>query len=588
MKYNNYKNYQEAVTNIRKLADMCETQHSYALERRQQRHLDIDLDLQRKDGYLAPDEIYIPTHIIDSNMRREQAKYVSYMVNARRTAVFTSVDHPSFNTGPLERDFTERCRYDGWQIPVFRVIDCMQLHGYSVAEIQFDDTKPGHFAVEAVNYEDIAFPDDTRDIQACGMLAHRHYFTREQLIDMTKTREFSMKQVEELVGEEPVDEQSESLFKVEKVMFRDAGGIINVAWTCVAKSNDWLRKPRPLFLGRRDINGEVFESDYPYVMFHYMISEDIEIKNCVGRSYMDRHSQEAISSLMSSFVTAHRRASNFYFAKEAEDPNNTNAQTSVQFVPGALIDSNIKQFQLRPPDSTMLSAIQTLVTQNAQEQSQTNYAAMNRRDSRKTATEIQTANSEAQMLSATQVALFSISLKQLYSKCWEIYKSRAIDGLVETHIDLSYFVDHVYNLKPSGDSDVIERQEKMQKMMSMWQIVANTGIASSFLKNMLGLMFPEEAPQYEEELAEDNTKIQLIQQLNSVVQSLTVDQQTGQLNEEAQPFAQQLQALQQQVQTILGGGQQAAPKQQMGGLEQSRNNAPSTQTASRGAGEANQ
>ena len=125
-------------------------------------------------------------------------------------------------------------------------------------------------------------------------------------------------------------------------------------------------------------------------------------------------------------------------------------------------------------------------------------------------------------------------------------------------------------------------------MMSMWQIVANTGIASSFLKNMLGLMFPEEAPQYEEELAEDNTKIQLIQQLNSVVQSLTVDKQTGQLKEEAQPFAQQLQALQQQVQTILGGGQQAAPKQQMGGLEQSRNNAPSTQTASRGAGEANQ
>ena len=179
MKYNNYKNYTEASTNIYKLASICDEQHITAQDQRQQRRLNIDLDLERRDGYLAPDEIYIPTHIIDTNIRREQAKYVSYIVNSRRTAVFSSSTDPAFNTGPLERDFTERSRYDGWQVPLFRTIDCMQLHGYCVAEVQFDDTKPGHFAVESVNYEDIAFPDDTRDIQACGLLVHRHYFTRE-------------------------------------------------------------------------------------------------------------------------------------------------------------------------------------------------------------------------------------------------------------------------------------------------------------------------------------------------------------------------------------------------------------------------
>ena len=73
MKYNNYKNYQDAATNINRLAGICDNQHVTAQDQRQQRRLNVDLDLERRDGYLAPDEIYIPTHIIDSNIRREQA-----------------------------------------------------------------------------------------------------------------------------------------------------------------------------------------------------------------------------------------------------------------------------------------------------------------------------------------------------------------------------------------------------------------------------------------------------------------------------------------------------------------------------------
>ena len=557
MKYNNYKNYTEASTNIHKLVGICDQQHITAQEQRQQRRLNIDLDLERRDGYLSPDEIYIPTHIIDTNIRREQAKYVSYIVNSRRTAVFSSSTDPAFNTGPLERDFTERSRYDGWQVPLFRTIDCMQLHGYCVAEVQFDDTKPGHFAIESVNYEDIAFPDDTRDIQACGLLVHRHYFTREQLLDMVKTREFSKEQVESLVGE-PVDEQTESLFKVEKVMFRD-NGIVQVGWSCVAKSNDWLRKPRPLFLGKRDAEGEIYESEYPYVVFHYMIAEDMTIKNCVGRAFLDKHIQEAVSSMMSSFVTAHRRASNFYFAKDADDPNQSNEQTNVQFVPGALIDSNIKQFQLSPPNSSMLSAIQTMISQNSQEQSQMNYAAMNRQDSRKTATEINTATAEAQMLSATQVALFSIAIKRIYEKCFEIYSSRVLDGLIEPTISLSYFTDHKYNMKPAGDSDVVERQEKAGKMLQVWPVIQqNSALAVDYMKDMLSMLFPDEAPKYLQKLQEDTSRTQLIQQMMTIIQSLIIDPQTGQMTEEAQPHAQQLQALQQQVQALSGGDSQGA------------------------------
>ena len=549
-------NYEDATVKIRELLNVVSDLETVADENRNSRKLDVNVEAERADGYLDEDEFLVPAHIIDTNIRREQSKYVAYVTGSRRSAIFTSITEPTAATGSLERDFTDKSRYAGWQVPLFKVIDGMQLHGYSVAEGLFDTEKPGHFAVEAVNYEDFGFPADTRDIQACEMLVHRHYFTALQL---RETEDFNKDVVEILLDDNPDGDSGtylhdESLYRIEKVMFKQDGKVF-VGWSCCDKCDDWLREPRPLYLGRRLGDTFVDETEYPYVIFPYNIHEDSAIPNATGRAFLDRTAQETITSLMSSFVTAHRRASNFYFAKDNEDPNNTNVQTGVKFQPGALIDSNIKQFQLSPPDSSMLGAIQSLISQNAQEQSQINYAAMNRRDSRKTATEIQAASSEAQMLSSTQVSLFSIALKDVYEICFRIYQARVIAGVLRPTASLDLYLNHTFSIKPAGDVDVIERAEKSQKMMQAWPVVSQTGLAPKFLQNMMRLMFPDEGEEYAEMLQTDDRKNALLQQLLQVVNSLVVDQQTGQLSEEAQPFAQQLQLLQSQVQDVLGNDQ---------------------------------
>lgn len=548
--------YSEVSSDIRDLLNVMGDLTATASHNRGLRQLNIDADSERLSGHLDEDEIFVPSHIVDTNIRREQAKYVSYITSARRSAIFSSVNDPTFATGGIERDFTDRSRYTGWQIPLFKTIDCMQLNGYAVTEVRFDMSKPGHFGVEAVNYEDLAFAEDTRDIQSCEMLVHRHYFTGTQLRSMVKENEFNKKEIElltEIDAEGGKDPSVDSLYEVEKVLFR-VKGAVHVAWSCVDKCNDWLRKPRTLFMGRRDGSIMLEERDYPYIIYNYMIQEDSTIQNACGRAFLDKNMQEAVSSLLSSFVTAHRRGANFYFSKDNDDPNNTNLQTGVKFQPGALIDSNIKQFQLRPPDTTMIAAIQTLMSQNAQEQSQVNYAAMNRKDSRKTATEIQAASGEAQMLSSTQVALFSISLKETYTWCWNIYSSRVLAGLLQTHVDIDTFRNHNFILKPAGDVDVIERGEKVQKMMSSWSIISTTGLAIPFLKDLVRLMFPDEGESYVQYIDEGVQKDKLLQQLSQVVSSLTQDPQTGELTEESQPHANQLQLLQQQVAEVLGHG----------------------------------
>jgi hypothetical protein len=552
--------YEDAATPIQGLLSVIGTLETTALENRNSRKLDIDVDAERSDGHLDEDEFLVPAHIIDTNIRREQSKYVAYVTGSRRSAIFTSITEPTAATGELERDFTDKTRYSGWQVPLFKIIDGMQLHGYSIAEVQFDEDMPGHFAIEAVNYEDFGFPEDTRDVQACEMIVHRHYFTAIQLLDMVENDDFNEDIIDRLVDDHGQAPEVESLYQVEKVLFKHDNKV-HVAWSCNAKCDDWLRDPRPLYLGRRD--GEMLrdETQYPYVVFPYNIQEDSAVQNATGRAFADRTTQETITSLMSSFVTAHRRAANFYFAKDNEDPNNTNVQTSVRFQNGALIDANIKQFQLRPPDTSMVGAIQSLMSQNAQEQSQINYAAMNRQDSRKTATEIQAASNEAQMLSSTQVSLFSIALKDVYEWCWRIYQSRVVAGVLRPAASLDMYLNHEFNIKPAGDVDVIERQEKSQKMMQAWGVVSQTALAPVFLQNMMRLMFPDEGEAYAEMLQTGNEKDQLLQQLMQIINSLIVDPQTGQLNEEAQDFAPQIKMLQAKVTDILGqsNGQQGNP-----------------------------
>ena len=106
-----------------------------------------------------------------------------------------------------------------------------------------------------------------------------------------------------------------------------------------------------------------------------------------------------------------------------------------------------------------------------------------------------------------------------------------------------------------------------------------------YMEDMLTMLFPDEAPKYITQMKQDNTKTQLLQQLSAIVQSLVIDPQTGQLTQEAQPYAQQLQAIQQQVQALSGsdqGGTGGAGMAAMGG-QPNNQGVPLTPSAGAGA-----
>jgi hypothetical protein len=133
-----------------------------------------------------------------------------------------------------------------------------------------------------------------------------------------------------------------------------------------------------------------YETEYPYILYPYLISENDTISQLKGRIFLDQDLQEAVTSLLSSTVTKARRSAGLYFSKDVSDPNDDLLmQKNIFFRSGCLINSKVTEFELKAPDPAMFSAIQMLVTANQNETSQVNFAVNNRKDSRKTAKEIE-------------------------------------------------------------------------------------------------------------------------------------------------------------------------------------------------------
>lgn len=533
---------------------------------RKLRYAEVDIEAMRKDGHLAPDELYIPRHIIDSNIRREQSSYIQYVSQSPRAVILQDRTTPTNITSSLEHDVTTRIRFDGWQNSMYSLIDAMQQNGYGVMEVVQDLTQPGELSHEHVQLGDFSFVMDTRNIQEAEMVMRAYYFTKTRLVNESRKEvdPFDAEEVEKLVQnkatvnastDESLNTKEKSLYKIYKVMFRH-GGVVMVAWTATDRCDKWLRDPRPLFLGRRktmpvvanpmvNLMGqqapqpslpqtvEAYETNYPYFIAPYLISENNTISQLKGRVFLDQDSQEAAASLLSSFCTGHRRASGLYFSKDVSDPNDDiMMQKDVFFKTGALINSKVQQFQLKAPDSEMASAISLIETMNQNETSQVNFAVNNRKDSRKTAKEIGTAEAQQNQLTTVQVVLFSSFLKEMFTLFFEIVQSRVTAGLIEdvkNNPELMALYARTYVVKPSGDADVIERQQLVQTMMSAWSVIQNTPANVAFLSDLVSKMFPETGMRY----------VQIFQQAQQQQQSVQAQQQM-QLQQQAANLAQQV------------------------------------------------
>lgn len=542
--YINSTRYSDLQLKIKELKDVIDDHQLKQSASRLLRYAEVDIEAERESGRFLPDELYIPMHVIDTNIKREQAPYVQYVSQSQRAVICSDLDDSGQDLALLEEDLTKKLRYDGWQLPLFSNIDNFQANGYGIMEVVYDPNQPGHVAHEMVQYGDFGFVTDTRDIQSVEMCGRAYYYTRTKLLALCgsgdRDDDFIREQVMKVIDSSPsqsntsqditYDNQRSSLYRIYKMMFR-VEGMIYVAWCCPDLCDSWLRIPRKLFIGRKQQiqapNGmssiiqrqmvaqggnpmqpqqpqaaqsqDAFETQFPYVVFPYLISENDTIAQLKGRVFLDQDQQEAITSLLSSTCTQARRASGLYFSKDVTDPNDEFLmEKNVFFKSSCIINSKITSFQLPPPNPSMFNAINTLYSLNQNETSQVNFAVNNRKDSRKTAKEVSTAEQQQQNLSTVQVVLFAISLKNMYTIMTDIIVSRVKAGVLKiNNPQVAVLYNRRFQVKPSGDTDVIERQQKINMMLQSWPVYQNTPMAQAFLTVLTELMFPDEAARYQ-------------------------------------------------------------------------------------------
>jgi hypothetical protein len=234
------------------------------------------------------------------------------------------------------------------------------------------------------------------------------------------------------------------------------------------------------------------------MVLKYRLTENTELGRAYGRATLDEYSQEGQTVLMTSYVNACKRASNFYPSVKTDNSTSTTIEAGVKLKPNHIMLRGIDVFSMPYPDPVIGQAINLLNGRNLQSAGQTDYAAQNRKDSRKTATEINAAQEQAVMLSGVSVFTISQFLLEVFKYQWEILRDNALIGHNEfmSHFEpdlrLTLLETH-YSLRPAGDIDFIERQEKLKQMLQYWPIFANTPIAPLFLKKLIGVAMPNEA-----------------------------------------------------------------------------------------------
>lgn len=539
---------------------------------RDMRRVRVDVEALRKNGKIGASDTYIGVRTIDNNIAKDIPPYIAYLKQSRRIAIFepTAPGIPPNDVEMLEREFTRVLRYPEWEFEYIRLLDGAELHGWNWIEVAYDVDKPGNCAINHVGTEDLMFDMSVRSIQDSRIVARRYRLTLNRLRDLAQTHGFDERVVDKLAEKlkQATGDDQEAQVCIYKLMYKEAG-IVMCGWYSSDCDDRWLRECKPFYNGVDEQQpimpadpilamvepqyqwAPAPETNYPYELLIYRITEDEKITEAQGRGEMDLYLQEAACTIWSAHVNQTYRSSKTMWAPEtlADSPGgNAPKQLEMQIKEGAIWDRPMKSFTSTPPDSSVPKTLEMLATQNADNLNQPAWTVNNRQDSRKTATEVQAAQQQNALTNSVSVVLFSVCMRNILIAAWRIVKSQALQGKIPFLVDeqgqsrVDIVIASDYNINAAGDVDFIERQELVQKMQIDWPVFAQTPLAQTFLEEYVRVRYPTMADRWIAQLRAGDMKTQLIQSMGTLLQQAVTDER-GQLRPEWQQHATQLQQL---------------------------------------------
>jgi hypothetical protein len=531
-----------------------------------------DVEQMRSAGLLQENQTFIGVRLIHQNINQALPPLLSYLKQSPRMATFVPGDNAY-----LDQEFTRVLQYPGWEVPYIELLDGAELNGLGYMRIKHDATKLGAVAMDTVPMNEIIYDRRLKSLQDSPAVLIKHVITSVTFYHWDSFENFDKesdgyKAIANKLLSNEVNSVGDDLVIYET--FVKVNGFVYRGWY-YKDSKQWLKQPLPFSNGIEEtvpeinidpmamtseptyVSKPVHLTYYPIAVKRIAIIENRKHDEVEGRAVDDYHKQEAATTLMTAAVNGSTQAANTMWAPDGANLDGVApAQLQFKIKNNAIWKTPMRAFTSPWPDPMIFKGIESVIQQNAMETNQVAWAVNNRKDSRKTATEIEAAQQQQGMLTGTSALVFSIFLRDVLTMTWPIVQSAAKKGTIKFLIEVSDPVEKEailskqYEVKPAGDIDFVEKQQRIANIQQDLPLFQGQPIGQEMLKEYIRLRYPEKYDAWSKVLAQGNDA-QLIQGLAQALQATVTDEATGQLKPEFQPEAQSLQQLQQAVEQRL-------------------------------------
>jgi hypothetical protein len=531
-----------------------------------------DVEQMRSAGLLQENQTFIGVRLINQNINQALPPLLSYLKQSPRMATFVPGDNSY-----LDQEFTRVLQYPGWEIPYIEVLDGAELNGIGYMMVKADNTKLGGVSMETIPFNEIIYDRRLKSLQDSPAILIKHVITAVSFYHWDSFENFdknsdAYKAIAKRLLSEEVNVIGDDLVIYET--FVKVNGFVYRGWY-YKDSRQWLKQPLPFSNGIEEsvpeinidpmamtseptyLNKPVHLTYYPIAVKRSEIKENRKHDEAEGRAVEDYHKQEAATTLMTAAVNGCTQAANTMWSPDGANLDGVApAQLQYKIKNNAIWKTPMKAFTSPWPDPMIFKGIEAITQQNAMENNQVAWAVNNRKDSRKTATEIEAAQQQQGMLTGTAALVFSIFLRDVLTMTWPIVQSDAKKGSIKFLIEVSdpaekeEILSKQYEVKPAGDIDFVEKQQRITNIQQDLPMFQGTPIGQEMMKEYVRLRYPEKYDQWSKILSQGNDS-QLIQGLGQALQAVVTDEATGQLKPEFAAEAQSFQQLQQAVEQRL-------------------------------------
>jgi hypothetical protein len=531
-----------------------------------------DVEQMRSAGLLQENQTFIGVRLINQNINQALPPLLSYLKQSPRMATFVPGDNSY-----LDQEFTRVLQYPGWEIPYIEVLDGAELNGIGYMMVKADNTKLGGVSMETIPFNEIVYDRRLKSLQDSPAILIKHVITAVSFYHWDSFENFdkssdAYKAIAKRLLSEEVNVIGDDLVIYET--FVKVNGFVYRGWY-YKDSRQWLKQPLPFSNGIEEsvpeinidpmamtseptyVNKPVHLTYYPIAVKRSEIKENRKHDEAEGRAVEDYHKQEAATTLMTAAVNGCTQAANTMWSPDGANLDGVApAQLQYKIKNNAIWKTPMKAFTAPWPDPMIFKGIEAITQQNAMENNQVAWAVNNRKDSRKTATEIEAAQQQQGMLTGTAALVFSIFLRDVLTMTWPIVQSEAKKGSIKFLIEVSdpaekeAILSKQYEVKPAGDIDFVEKQQRITNIQQDLPMFQGTPIGQEMMKEYVRLRYPEKYDQWSKILSQGNDS-QLIQGLGQALQAVVTDEATGQLKPEFAAEAQSFQQLQQAVEQRL-------------------------------------